>query len=255
MTTRTSTLERDGAVGIVTMCKPPHNLMDMSSLAQLGDRLQEAVDGGCRSILLRSAMRHFCAGADLDVIYAERPNDEALRALWARFEDIPVPVVAAVHGAALGGGFELALMSDMIIAADTATFAMAEAALGLLPLLGGVQRVTQRVGPARAKELAMFGRRHDPRAMERWGVVNLVTPEEELAGVALSWARQLAAGPTVAFKSIKRLADLSAKGGSAAADAWQWEANEAMWQSEDHRRGLDAFKRDGRPATAIFQGN
>jgi enoyl-CoA hydratase/carnithine racemase len=253
--TPTSTFEKDGAVGIVTMCKPPHNLMDMASLGQLGDRLQEAVDAGCRSILLRSSMRHFCAGADLDVIYEERPNDETLRALWARFEDIPVPIVAAVHGAALGGGLELALMSDMIIASDTATFAMAEASLGLLPLLGGVQRITQRVGPARAKELAMFGRRHDPRAMERWGVINLVTPEEELPAVAMSWARQLAAGPTIAFGSIKLLADLSARGGSAAADARQYEANEVMWRSEDHRRGLAAFKRDGRPATATFQGN
>jgi enoyl-CoA hydratase/carnithine racemase len=251
----TVTFEQDGVVGVVTMCKPPHNLMDMASLAELGQALQEAVDSGCRSILLRSSMRHFCAGADLNVIYEERPSDEALRALWAKFEDIPLPIVAAVQGAALGGGLELALMCDMIIAADTATFAMAEASLGLLPLLGGVQRIAQRVGPARAKELAMFGRRHDPKAMERWGAINLVTPEQELATVSMSWARQLAAGPTVAYRGIKLLADLSARGGSKAADARQYDANEWMWQSEDQRRGLAAFARDGRPATATFEGN
>lgn len=252
---KTVTFEKDGAVGVVTMCKPPHNLMDMASLADLATALQSAGDEGCRSILLRSSMRHFCAGADLDVIYEERPSDEALQALWAKFEDIPLPIVAAVQGAALGGGLELALMCDMIIASDTASFAMAEASLGLLPLLGGVQRIAQRVGPARAKELAMFGRRHDPKAMERWGVINLVTPEQELAVVSMSWARQLAAGPTVAYRSIKMLTDLSVREGVKAADARQYEANERMWQSEDWKRGLAAFARDGRPATAEFKGN
>lgn len=163
--------------------------------------------------------------------------------------------MAAVHGAALGGGLELALMCDMIIAADTASFAMAEVALGLLPLLGGVQRMVERVGPARAKELAMFGRRHDPRALERWGAINLVTPEAELQAVSMSWARQLASGPTVALMGIKKLADLAARNGVAGADAEQSEVNAAMWASEDHRRGLEAFKATGRPATAIFEGS
>jgi len=251
----TVTYEKADAVGVVTLCKPPHNLMDMAMLDELAAALDTCVSKGCRSILLRSSMRHFCAGADLDVIYEERPDQQGLARLWKQFEDVPLPVVAAVQGAALGGGLELALMCDMVVAADTASFAMAEAALGLLPLLGGVQRITQRVGPARAKELAMFGRRHDPKAMERWGVINLVTPEQELAAVSMSWARQLAAGPTIAYRSIKMMADLSARGGIQAADARQQEANDLMWSSQDYKRGLAAFARDGRPATAAFEGN
>jgi len=252
---KTINLQKDGAVGVVTMCKPPHNLMDKSMLAELASALHASVEAGCRSILLRSSMRHFCAGADLDVIYDERMDDDSLYRLWAQLEEVPVPVVAAVQGAALGGGLELAIMCDMIIAADTATFSMAEASLGLLPLLGGVQRMVQRVGPARAKELAMLGRRHDPRAMERWGVVNLVTPEQELGAVSMSWARQLASGPTIAYRCIKTMADLSARGGIQVADARQTEVNNLMWSSEDHKRGLAAFARDGRPATAVFEGN
>lgn len=252
---QTVQVEKDGAVGVVTMCKPPHNLMSMGSLADLATALQAAVDAGSRSILLRSSMRHFCAGADLQVIYEERPSAEKLQSLWSQFEDIQVPVVAAVHGAALGGGLELALMCDMIIAADTATFAMAETTLGLLPLLGGAQRIAQRVGPARAKELAMFGRRHGPQALERWGVINLVTPEQELAAVSLSWVRQLAAGPTVAYRGIKMLVDTAARDGVKAADARQHEANDWMWQSKDRERGLAAFAQTGRPATAAFEGN
>lgn len=131
---------------------------------------------------------------------------------------------------------------------------MAEASLGLLPLLGGVQRVTQRVGPARAKELAMFGRRNDPVALERWGLINLVVAESELPNASLSWARQLAAGPTVALRGIKRLANLSAAHGISGADAQQTEISNSMWASADSKRGLAAFMVTG-PGSAVFEGN
>jgi enoyl-CoA hydratase/carnithine racemase len=248
------TFEKDGAVGIVTMSKPPHNLIDLAFLADLGSAYAKAVSGGCRAILLRSGMRHFCAGADLNVLEKEQSPQQELAAMWAALEDVPIPTVAAVHGAALGGGFELALMCDMIIAADTASFGMAEASLGLLPLLGGVQRVVSRAGPARGKELAMFGRRQDPHALERWGVINLVAAEAELANVALSWARQLAAGPTVAMRSIKTLANLAARDGIEAADARQADVNGWMWASQDQKRGIAAFNVTG-PGSAVFQGN
>ena len=246
--------EKDGSVGVVTLAKPPHNLIDNAMLQALAAAYEQAVGEGCRAILLRSSMRHFCAGADLNLLPVERWSQSELARLWALLEDVPVPTVAAVHGAALGGGFELALMCDMIVAADTATFGMAEASLGLLPLLGGVQRVVQRAGVARAKEMAMFGRRHDARALERWGVINLVAAEAELAAASLSWARQLAAGATVALRSIKTVANLAARGGIAAADARQEEANTSMWNSRDQKRGLDAFAATG-PGSAVFEGN
>ena len=248
------TYEKDGAVGVVTMTKPPHNLIDNAMLDELASAYATALSDGCRSILLRSSMRHFCAGADLNVIAAERASQKTLAQMWAALEDVPIPTVAAVHGAALGGGFELALMCDMIIAADTASFGMAEASLGLIPLLGGVQRVVQRAGPARGKELAMFGRRQDPHALERWGVINLVAAESELPAVSMSWARQLAAGPTVALRAIKTVANLSSRGGIDAADARQAEVNGWMWESEDQRRGLAAFVATG-PGSAVFEGN
>lgn len=246
--------DKDGAVGIVTMNKPPHNLIDNAMLEALAGAYESAVGGGCRAILLRSGMRHFCAGADLASLASEKWDQDALATLWRRLEDVPVPTVAAVHGAALGGGFELALMCDMILAADTASFGMAEASLGLLPLLGGVQRVVERAGVARGKEMAMFGRRHDPRVLERWGVVNLVTAEAELPQVSLSWARQLAAGATVALRGIKMLANVSARSGIAAADARQEATNSSMWNSADQARGLAAFATTG-PGSAVFEGN
>ncbi|WP_322044753.1 enoyl-CoA hydratase/isomerase family protein [Paraburkholderia sp. J67] len=252
----TVVFEKDGAVGVVTMSKPPHNLIEDTFLKDLLAAYSQAVEQGCRAILLRSAMRHFCAGADVaGFAGGGRRRDQAgLDALLDSLENVPLPTVAAVHGGSLGGGLELALTCDMIIAADTAFFAAAESSLGLLPLLGGVQRLVQRAGPARAKEIAMFGRRHDPVALERWGVINLVTAESELPAVAMSWARQLAAGPTVALKGIKTLANLSARHGIAGADARQTEISNMMWASADQKRGLESFAKSG-PGSAIFEGN
>jgi len=250
------TYEKDGAVGVVTMAKPPHNLIDETFLDELLASYHSAVTDGCRAILLRSAMRHFCSGADVSGFSGERRrrDQKDFEQLIDALEHVPLPVVAAVHGAALGGGFELALTCDVIIAANTASFGMAEASLGLLPLLGGVQRVVQRAGPARAKEMAMFARRHDPVVLERWGVINLVVDESELPTASMSWARQLAAGPTIALNCIKTLANLSARHGISGADARQVETNNKMWASNDQKRGLAAFLATG-PGSAVFEGN
>jgi enoyl-CoA hydratase/carnithine racemase len=250
------TYQKVGAVGVVTLAKPPHNLIDEAFLDGLLAAYGEAIAGGCRSIVLRSAMRHFCAGADVKAFAGggRRRRQKDFEELIDRLENVPLPVVAAVHGAALGGGFELALTSDVIVAANTASFGMAEASLGLLPLLGGVQRVVQRAGPARAKEMAMFARRHDPVTLERWSIINLVVAENELPTASISWARQLAAGPTVALGGIKKLANLSARHGIAGADAEQTETNNQMWASNDQKRGLAAFLATG-PGSAVFEGN
>jgi enoyl-CoA hydratase/carnithine racemase len=253
----TVTHEIDGKVGVVTLAKPPHNLLDDKLIDDLVAAYQAVVAGGCRAILLRSAMRHFCAGAEMaswgtgTVIHTDQAKvEKMLRDL----EDVPVPTVAAVNGGALGGGLEMALTCDMIIAADTSFFAQVEVAVGLLPLLGGTQRLSQRAGVARAKEVAMLGRRHTPEAFERWGIINLVVPESELASASMTWARQLAAGPTQVITGIKMQANLEARGGIASADARQVEINDMIWKTKDRQRGADAFFTTG-PATAAFQGD
>lgn len=247
--------EKNGTVGVVTLNKPPHNLLEENFLNSIVGSYQRAVEEGCRSILLRSGMRHFCAGADVEGFNkGKRQEQDGFERLMRGLEDVPIPVVAAVHGAVLGGGLEMALTADVIIAADTASIGQAEATLGLHPLLGGVQRVTQRVGVSRAKEIAMLGRRLDPVALERWGLINQVVKEADLPEASLSWATQLASGPTVALGCIKMLANLSARGGIAAADAKQVELNNQMWASEDQRRGLKAFLETGF-GSAVFEGN
>ncbi|MGY3484757.1 enoyl-CoA hydratase/carnithine racemase [Bradyrhizobium sp. USDA 4011] len=253
----TVTYKVDDKVGVVTLAKPPHNLIDDKLIEDLVAAYRAVVDDGCRAILLRSSMRHFCAGAEMaswgtgTTIQTDKPRfDAMLQAL----EEVSVPTVAAVNGGVLGGGLEIALTCDMILAADTAFFGQVEVAVGLLPLLGGTQRLAQRAGAARAKEIAMLGRRHTPQAFERWGIINLVVPESELVSASMTWARQLAAGPTQVIKGIKIQANLAARSGIGAADARQIEINEMIWKSNDRQRGAEAFFATG-PATAVFQGD
>lgn len=253
----TVTHEMDGMVGVVTLAKPPHNLIDDQMMNDLLAAYREVISKGCRAILLRSAMRHFCAGAEIKsfgVTTFIQSDQKRFEEFLDVMEDAPVPTVAALHGGVLGGGLELALTCDMILAADTAFLGQVEVTVGLLPLLGGTQRLAQRAGSARAKEIAMLGRRHTPEAFERWGIINLVVPEAELPAASLTWARQLAAGPTAIIKGIKMQANLAARGGVAAADKRQVEINDMIWKAADRERGFQAFYATG-PASAVFQGD
>src|SRR5260370_32488150 len=155
----------DGGVGIVSLAKPRLNLIDGVMIDDLIGAYEKVVADGCRAILLRSSMRHFSAGAQLDsfgtttVLHTDQAR---LTEFWDALEDVPVPTVAAVHGGVLGGGLELALTCDLIIAADTAFLGQVEMIVALLPLLGGTQRLAQRCGYARAKAVALLGRRRAP---------------------------------------------------------------------------------------------
>jgi enoyl-CoA hydratase/carnithine racemase len=249
--------EIDGAVGVVTLAKPPHNLIDDAMLEDLVVAYKKVVAQGARAILLRSSMRHFCAGAEIQT-FGTTTLIHTDKAKFARLmdvlENVPVPTVAALNGGVLGGGLEIALTCDTILASETAFLGQVEVAVGLLPLLGGTQRLVQRAGVARAKEICMIGRRHTPEAFERWGIINLVVPEEELAAASMTWARQLAAGPTKIIAGIKILANEAARHGTAAADARQIEINQLIWNTEDRKRGTEAFFATG-PGTAVYKGD
>ncbi|MXV86129.1 MAG: enoyl-CoA hydratase/isomerase family protein [Acidimicrobiales bacterium] len=246
-------LEIDGAVAVVTMAKPPHNLLNGAFIDQLIQAFESAADAGGRAILLRSDMKHFSAGADVDGFGSEEGRSQDAAAVLERLEGVPLPTIAAVHGLALGGGFEVALACDFIICGASARLGLVEATLGLMPLLGGVQRVVDRAGASRGKEIAMFARRHDPVLLEKWGIVNVVVEDDELENAALSWARQLATGPNVSYAAIKRLAAITTSDGVRAADAVQDEAAKPVWASEDLQTGMTAYAETG-PGTAIFQG-
>jgi enoyl-CoA hydratase/carnithine racemase len=248
----------DGPVAVVTMNHRPYNLMDRGFTEQLIDALRWVGESGARAAILRSGLRHFSAGADLDAMLevAGRgdgtlgwPVLEMLRA----FAELPIPIVAAVHGSCVGGGLELALACDLIIAAESAKIGSVEATVGLHPLAGGIQRLTQRAGAARANEMTMLGRRYDARTLERWNVINRVVADEQLTDAAAALARELGGGPTIAHAATKALVTIAIDEGVGAADMAMAELQKPIFLSEDFRSGVDSFKQNG-PGMAIFEG-
>jgi enoyl-CoA hydratase/carnithine racemase len=248
----------DGLVAVLTMRHAPHNLLDPALCEDIIAALGWAREQGARAIVLESGLRHFSAGADLDKMIAAAeqgdgvigwPTLDVLRA----FDELPIPVVAAVHGACLGGGLELALACDLVVAAESAKLGSVEPTVGLHPLMGAIQRIAQRAGAARAKEMAMLGRRYDARTLERWNVINRVVPDERLGAAALALARELANGPTVAHAATKALVSIAVDHGVRAADEAMAELQRPIFRSHDFRAGVESFRANG-PGTARFQG-
>jgi enoyl-CoA hydratase/carnithine racemase len=237
----------DGPVAIVEMRFAPHNLLGPALMQGILEGLELADSAGARAVLLKSGLRHFSAGADLSLFEAAMGKGEGLTVspaeFLARLESFPLPVVAAVHGVCVGGGLELALACDFIIAARSAKIGSVEVTLGLNPLMGAIQRQVQRAGVARAKEMSMLGRRYDADTLERWNIINRVVDDEHLAEASLALAREIA----------QRLANLAANEGVAAADAVMEEWQKALWSSEDLKIGMDSLMKNG-PGLAKFVG-
>src|ERR1700732_2484251 len=247
----------DGPVAVVTMNHRPYNLMGREFTEQLIDALHWAGQSGARAAILRSGLRHFSAGADLDDMLDAAtggggtlgwPSPQMLRA----FDELPIPIVAAVHGNCLGGGLEIALACDLIVASESAKIGSVEATVGLHPLAGGIQRLTQRAGAARAKEMTMLARRYDARTMERWNVINRVVADERLDQAAATLARELAAGPTIAHAATKALVTIAVNDGISAADTAMAELQKPIFLSEDFRTGVASLKANG-PGMASFE--
>jgi len=248
--------ELDGRVAYLTMSFAPHNLIDKPLLDAIVSGLQRAHREGARAIVLRSNLRHFSAGAELSLFddKGKRLHNVELLPYLDTIEGLPAPLIASVHGVALGGGLELALACDIIVAADSARFGMVEMTLGLHPLMGGIQRVAARAGLARAKWMAMFGRRFDAATLQSWGVINCVVPEGRLAELTSTLAEELAAGPTVAHAATKKLLTVYSSSGLKASDTAMAELQRPIFESEDLSRGLKAFRENNGPGHAVFEG-
>jgi enoyl-CoA hydratase/carnithine racemase len=248
--------EIDGHLAVLTMQLPPHNFLGTELTAGLLEGLQWAQDQGARAVLLQSGLRNFCAGADLALFEsADRgvaPDFDLVGVLRA-FDSLPLPIVAAIHGVTVGGGLELALACDLIISSESAKIGSVEATIGVNPLMGGIQRVTERAGAARAKEMAMLARRYDARTLERWNIINRVVPDEKLGEVSLTIAQELANGPTLVHASTKAIVSYAVSHGVAATDEAMHDLQADYWKSDDVKRGLDSLNANG-PGAARFEG-
>jgi enoyl-CoA hydratase/carnithine racemase len=197
-------------------------------------------------VLCASAERAFCVGADLkeraamsdSELRAQRP---LFRAAFAALLALPQPAVAAVQGFALGGGCELALSCDIVVADESAVFGLPETRVGLVPGSGGTQLAARRLGPGRAADLILTGRQVGAAEAERMGLADRVVPAGRAAQVALDLAMQIAANSPVAVRAAKQAIRLGAGLGLAAA----LEVEDAAWRtaaaSADRREGIAAF--------------
>jgi enoyl-CoA hydratase/carnithine racemase len=239
------------------MAFAPHNLLGLDLMAGMRRALLEAQTGGARAVLLKSGLRHFSAGADTSMFADAMGRDGKLSvsplAFLRELESFPLPIVAAVQGVCVGGGFEIALACDFVIAARSAKIGSVEATIGLNPLMGAIQRQVQRAGVARAKEIAMLGRRYDAETLERWNIINRVVDDEKLDEAALVIALELGNGPTLAHTITKQLANLAAAQGVEAADEAMEQMQLPLWASEDLKIGLESLMTRG-PGLAKFKG-
>lgn len=257
------TREERGNISVLTMQYRPYNLLGPKLLNAIVEKVEASQKAGSRAIVIRSGLRHFSAGADLD-IFEKRVEAGAVdqqkegRVLngveFLNFmETLPIPLIASVHGVCLGGGLELALSCDYVIAATSAKIGSVEATLGLHPLLGGIQRQVQRIGALRAKEMSMLARRYDAPTLEKWGLINLTVPEESLETATMAIAEEFAQGPTVAHAMTKKVVHIAVNDGVQAADEAMGKIQEPIWASEDLKSGLASFKKNG-PGLAKFAG-
>ncbi len=188
--------------------------------------------------------RFFAAGADIKVM-AERPLDAApdpeAAAFWPRLVAIETPVVAAVSGYALGGGCELAMACDMIVADEKARFGQPEITLGIIPGGGGTQRLTRAIGKQRAMEYVLTGRLWDAKQAESWGLVNRAVADGAWLQEALELARAIAARPALAARLAKRAVLAAEEHGVSDGLAAERELFERAMASEDRVEGMQAF--------------
>jgi 2-(1,2-epoxy-1,2-dihydrophenyl)acetyl-CoA isomerase len=252
--------ERDG-VAEITLNRPQvFNSIDSALAAQLREALGRA-ESEARAVLLTGADRAFCAGADLKSLEAGYVSGEAPalgRMIEADFNPVirdlvglPLPVIAAVNGAAAGAGVGLALAADLRIASSRASFTMAFVKVGLVPDSGTSWTLARAVGQSRALELAMSGRQVKADEALAIGLVHRVAEPDALLDEARAWAVEYAAGPTLAYAATKRLLlDASAATFEAALHA-EGPEQDRMGRTADHLEGVRAFL-ERRPA--VYSG-
>ncbi|GAA3163594.1 enoyl-CoA hydratase/isomerase family protein [Blastococcus jejuensis] len=263
-------LERDGDVAVVVLDNPPLNLFTPAVFSELENVAAELVAltdpadaGRARAVLFEARGKVVSGGVDVTFFrdIAEGPAPVRQGAdLWTRLlrvaqtiEDLPVPTVFAAHGLTLTAAFELALCCDILLAAERASFGLVEVVVGLTPSMGGPQRLAERAGPARAKELIYTGERYPAAVLERWDVVNRVLPDDGFADAARQYAHRVAAGPTVAHAATKRLVTTAVREGSRAADALVPDVSGALFGTDDLRGAVASFLADG-PGKATYTG-
>jgi len=257
------TLGSEGTLAVITIENPPQNRINERMAADLGVAIKAIEAGEFRAVLVRASGPDFSFGGDIMnwpqmTVRQLRAAFETYMSVFNRFERLPLPVVAAVQGLCSGGGLELAIRADIIVAAESARFCHPEQTLGIVTILGGIYRVAERAGRSFASEWALTSEQVSATTMMQRGIVNRVVPDAELDQRARELAMRVADGPTRAYAAHKVLLRIWADAGVAAADSAMFDISMPLFETEDVRRGMssavEALKA-GRPRpTMDFKG-
>ncbi|MHC6225837.1 enoyl-CoA hydratase [Pseudomonas sp. X10] len=246
-------VEQHGPVGLIRLDRPAvHNALNGALMSELGEALRGFEDDThIRAMVITGNDKAFAAGADLAELqfkgFADVYMEEFVTANWEAVCRCRKPVIAAVAGLALGGGCELAMMCDLIIAADTARFGQPEVRVGTLPGAGGTQRLTRAIGKARAMDLCLTGRLMDVAEAERCGLVSRVVPAARLLEEAMQVAAQIAGYSALAVKLNKEAVNRAFETTLAEGVLYERRLLHASFASADQKEGMQAFMQKREP--------
>ncbi|MDF3299078.1 enoyl-CoA hydratase/isomerase family protein [Streptomyces tropicalis] len=249
----------DGPLAVLTLHSPPMNLFDEAMWDAWADAVTWLASHPPRALLVRSEGRVVSAGVDVRVFAGLDPKDaeafwRSRLAITRTLEALPCPTVFAAHSLTLTAAFELALACDLVVATPQARFGLVERKVAFTPAMGGTQRLAERVGPARARELVMTGDLYRGSVLADWGLVNALFPPDSFDTDAHAYAMRLATGPTRAHEATKNVVRRYLDGGVSAADAALPALAAAVAATADHGRAVTAFLADGPEHTTEYQG-
>lgn len=249
--------ELQGPIALIKLNRPAkRNALNRAMLSQLVQTLRECdADPGVRAIVISGSEQAFAAGADIGALAAANPIElytSGFSDMWDDVAAIAKPLVAAVSGYALGGGLELALICDIVVADRTAIFGMPEAGIGTIPGAGGTQRLVRAVGKSMAMEMILAGRRLDANEALSFGLVSTVANADQSSeAVALGIAERIAAAAPLAVSMAKSAVLESYETTLAAGIRYERSLSALIAASDDRAEGVRAFAAKERPA---FQG-
>lgn len=251
-------VERDGPLAVMTFDAPPLNLFDRAMMDGFSAATTALAASPPRGLLLRAEGKIVSGGVNVQEFDGLTPEQGA--AMWDELlvpvqalEDLPCPTVFAAHGLCLTAAFEISLACDLLLASEKAKFGLVEIVVGLTPSMGGPQRLAERAGPARARELIYTGEVFDAATLERWNVVNRVLPAEGFDAAARAFATRLANGPTKAHAATKRLVSAGVRQDPRAADAIVGETSGPLFATDDLKNAVRSFLEQG-PGKATYEG-
>ena len=246
-------VEKRERVGLITLNRPKQmNALNPQLMQELGRALQEFdADDGIGAIVITGSEKAFAAGADIGVMkdygYMDAFKSDYITRDWEHLRRIRKPVIAAVAGYALGGGNELAMMCDIVIAAENAKFGQPEINLGIMPGAGGTQRLPRFAGKAKAMDLCLTARMMDAQEAERAGLVSRVVPLDKLMEEALGVAAKIAGYSMPVAMMIKESINRAYEGALAEGVLFERRLFHSQFALEDQKEGMAAFLEKRKP--------